>query len=77
MCYRRRIGRFYGDRSYFRPLNNTINVLILVEEACQGFCDDEEEEGGEGASLRDSGSKRERGAEEAVDVELARGWRGV
>ena len=61
----------------FSGLDDTINVPIFVEEARQGFCDDEEEEGGEGASLRDSRSKQERGAEEAVDVGLARGWRGV
>ena len=37
-----------------------IDVPILVEETRQGLCDDEEEEGGEGASLCNSGSERER-----------------
>ena len=57
--------------------NNTVDVPILVEEACQGLCDDEEEDGREGASLGNSGSERERGAEEAVGVELSCGWCGV
>ena len=36
--------------------HDSICSSVLVEEARQGLCDDDEEEGGEGASLRDSRS---------------------